>query len=69
MNLRDDLLNCLASELNSDDTRKLINKRVDDICSDVSSRLECAVKDDLAVNLAWWVHEMAKRSRAQRPRT
>jgi hypothetical protein len=62
MALREELMNCLASELSSDDTRKLIDKRVDDVCADLSSRLECAIKDDMAVHLAWWVDEMAKRA-------
>jgi len=57
--LRDDLMDCLAEELNSDETRKLIDKRIEDMSNDLSIRLEGAVKDDLAVNLAWWVAQMA----------
>lgn len=58
--LRDDLMECLASEFNRDETRKIIDKRVEEITVSVSDGLESAIKDSLAVNLSWWVHQMAK---------
>lgn len=60
--LRDDLMQCLANELNSEETRKLIDKSIDEAAMTLSDRLEWAIKDDMAVNLAWWVQDMATRA-------
>jgi hypothetical protein len=60
--LKSDLMDCLAAAFASEDTQKIIDKQVKEITGRVESDLECAIKDNLAINLAAWTADMAARA-------
>jgi hypothetical protein len=60
--LADDLRRTIDAALSDAETDKAIKKRLDDVAYEFQWRVEGAIKDDLAGNLAGWVEEMAGRA-------
>ena len=60
--MRDDLMKALQAALDTGEVRERVDKGLHDLTCDISEMIEWAVKEDLARNLAWWVHDMAKKS-------